>query len=164
MRMLFRRILVPHDFSAPATRALQLAASLAAGARGRLIVLNAIVPYVPVTAAPGAQDVPWVPPAELVAAERRRLDRLVTRTLGRRRRGLRAECRVVIGDPLDRIIDAARAADSIVMSTAGRTGLARLLIGSVAEKVVRHAPVPVLTVRPPAGRARARRTRRRRRR
>ena len=38
------------------------------------------------------------------------------------------------------------------MSTEGRTGLAHLLIGSVAEKVVRHSPVPVLTVRPPAPR------------
>ncbi|MCA9608434.1 MAG: universal stress protein, partial [Myxococcales bacterium] len=39
--------------------------------------------------------------------------------------------------------------DLIVISTHGRTGLAHLLIGSVAEKVVRHAPCPVLTVRTP---------------
>lgn len=39
--------------------------------------------------------------------------------------------------------------DLIVLSTHGRTGLAHLLIGSVAEKVVRHAPCPVLTVRAP---------------
>lgn len=41
--------------------------------------------------------------------------------------------------------------DLIVLSTHGRTGLAHLLIGSVAEKVVRHAPCPVLTVRAPKG-------------
>ncbi|MCZ7684405.1 MAG: universal stress protein [Sandaracinaceae bacterium] len=41
--------------------------------------------------------------------------------------------------------------DLIVLSTHGRTGLAHLLIGSVAEKVVRHAPCPVLTVRAPGG-------------
>ena len=41
--------------------------------------------------------------------------------------------------------------DLIVLSTHGRTGLAHLLIGSVAEKVVRHAPCPVLTVRAPEG-------------
>ena len=41
--------------------------------------------------------------------------------------------------------------DLIVLSTHGRTGLAKLLIGSVAEKVVRHAPCPVLTVRSPGG-------------
>ena len=52
--------------------------------------------------------------------------------------------------PFQRIIAAARDADSI--ATAGRTGLSHLLIGSVAEKVVRHAPVPVLTIHPPAKR------------
>ncbi len=41
--------------------------------------------------------------------------------------------------------------DLIVLSTHGRTGLAHLLIGSVAERVVRHAPCPVLTVRAPQG-------------
>ena len=54
-----------------------------------------------------------------------------------------------IGDASPRIIDAARRADSIVMATSGRTGLAHFLIGSVAEKVVRHAAVPVLTMRVP---------------
>jgi len=58
---------------------------------------------------------------------------------------------VVLGDPLQRILAAARDADSIVIATAGRTGLSHLLIGSV-EKVVRHASVPVLTIRPPAKR------------
>jgi nucleotide-binding universal stress UspA family protein len=53
-------------------------------------------------------------------------------------------------------VDAARGADLIVMSTMGRTGLSHLLVGSVAEKVVRHAPVPVLTLRP-AGARKARR-------
>jgi universal stress protein A len=40
--------------------------------------------------------------------------------------------------------------DLIVMATHGRTGLSHLLIGSVAERVVRTAPCPVLTIRPPA--------------
>jgi nucleotide-binding universal stress UspA family protein len=60
--------------------------------------------------------------------------------------------------PVSHIADAARGVDLIVMATAGRTGVSHLLMGSVAEKVVRHAPVPVLTL-PPA--ARRRRTRRR---
>jgi len=56
-------------------------------------------------------------------------------------------------------VQAARAADSIVMATLGRTGLAHLVIGSVAEKVVRHSPVPVLTLRPSAIRSALRRRR-----
>jgi nucleotide-binding universal stress UspA family protein len=59
---------------------------------------------------------------------------------------------VVLGHPVERILDAARRADTIVMATAGRSGLAHLVIGSVAERVVRHAPVPVLTIRPAARR------------
>jgi len=46
------------------------------------------------------------------------------------------------------ILAAARGADSIIMATHGRTGLDHILIGSIAEKVVRHSPVPVLTIRP----------------
>jgi len=144
----FRRILVPHDFSAHATRALTLAAELAAPHGGRLLVLHVITPFHPVTAV--RDDVPaWGPARDLVADERRRLEAVVRRVLVGRRR-VRADCEVVIGDPFHRIADAARRVDSIVMATAGRTGVAHLLIGSVAEKVVRHAPVPVLTVRPDA--------------
>ncbi len=148
---LFRRILVPHDFSQHATRALQLAAKLARQHRGRLVVLHVITPFHPVTGLP-EEGMAWIPETDIVADECRRLKALVARTL--RGRAPRVECRVTIGDPFHRITDAARGADCIVMATAGRTGLSHLLIGSVAEKVVRHAPVPVLTVRP--GRARVR--------
>jgi len=154
MRHLFRRVLVPHDFSEHATRALKLAAELAASRGGRLIVLYAIAPFQPVTGFPAAEETAWIPPADLVAQERRHLEALVSRTLPGSR--VPVECRVVIGDPFRRILDAALGADSIVMATAGRSGLSHLLIGSVAEKVVRHAPVPVLTLRPAVARAAAR--------
>lgn len=156
MAQLFRRILVPHDFSAPATRALRTAAGLAAARRGRLIVLHAIAPFYPVTDLPMAEAAAWIPPAELVADARRRLEALVARTV-RGRGAPRVVCRVELGDPYQRIMDAARGVDTIVMATEGRTGLPHLLIGSVAEKVVRHAPVPVLVLR--AG-ARSKRRRR----
>ena len=48
------------------------------------------------------------------------------------------------------ILAAAKRADAIVMTTVGRTGLGHFLMGSVAEKVVRHATVPVLTLHPGA--------------
>jgi len=162
MSRLFRKILVPHDFSKEATKALRIAAELAAGARGRLIVVHAIPNVYPVAGLP-PMAVGWYPPpfapAELVATERRRLETLVARTLRGRGRP-RAACRVVTGDPYQCIINAARGATAIVMSTLGRTGLPHLLLGSVAEKVVRHAPIPVLTIRPRALRKASARRRR----
>lgn len=158
MAKLFRKILVPHDFSDHATRALKVAADLA-GPRGRLLVLHVIVPFSPVTGLPPVEGYVWFPPRALVRNEQKRLERLAARAVSGRGRPT-VDCRVVIGDPLQRILDASRRADSIVMTTAGRTGLSHLLIGSVAEKVVRHATVPVLTLRPKVRRGRPARRRR----
>jgi nucleotide-binding universal stress UspA family protein len=149
----FRRILVPYDFSDAARAALGVASDLAAAHRGRLTVLH-VVALTPLY--PGPDTAAWaMPEAELMASERQHLEAEVARVT--RRRGVRAACRVVLGVPYQRIIEAARDADVVVMGTAGRTGVARLVIGSVAERVVRHAPVPVLTVRPPVRRRAARR-------
>jgi nucleotide-binding universal stress UspA family protein len=54
------------------------------------------------------------------------------------------------GDPFEAILDGTEdfLTDLVVLATHGRTGVKRLLIGNVAEKVVRHAPCPVLTVKP----------------
>jgi nucleotide-binding universal stress UspA family protein len=59
------------------------------------------------------------------------------------------ERRMLEGDPAEMIAEAAADAnaDLIVMGTHGRTGLTRLVMGSVAEEVLRHAPCPVLTIR-----------------
>jgi len=151
---LFRRILVPHDFSAHAARALRLAGELAREHDGRLLVLHVVAPFPPVTAFP-EEGVALVSEVDLMKAERSRLEEVVARTLGRD--APPTECKVTLGDPFHRIADAARGVDLVVMATAGRTGLGRLLIGSVAEKVVRHSPVPVLTVRPESESARTRR-------
>ena len=142
-RGLFRHVLVPHDFSPQATVALKAAAQLAKQHRGKLTVLHVVVPfYLPA-------DVPFGMPApgDLIPEQRRHLERLVAKTVGSD--GPPVSVQVEIGDASQRIIDAARRADSIVMATSGRTGLAHFLIGSVAEKVVRHAAVPVLTLRVP---------------
>jgi universal stress protein A len=150
MRALFRKILVPHDLSEHASRALALAAELARVHRGELTVLHVIAPYQPVLGFP--EGVTWnLREEDIIASARRSLEEMVARAL-KGARVPRARCRVVLGDPLQRILAAARDADSIVIATAGRTGLSHLLIGSVAEKVVRHASVPVLTIRPPAKR------------
>jgi len=66
---------------------------------------------------------------------------------------VRAERQLVEGDPVSEILRVAREmpADLIVMGTHGRTGLERLLMGSVAEEVLRKATCPVLTVKRPPG-------------
>lgn len=62
------------------------------------------------------------------------------------------EHRLIIGDPATEIVRLAEdeKVDYVVMGTHGRTGLSRLLMGSVAEAVVRRAPCPVLTFKQPA--------------
>jgi nucleotide-binding universal stress UspA family protein len=150
----YRRILVPHDFSEHATRALKAAAHLVAPG-GRILVLHVVTPFVPLTDVPPAGIATYIAPDELLDGAKRQLDRLLTKTrtaLGR----VPVDAKVVIGDPYQRIIEAAKRTDLIVMSTTGRSGIAHLLIGSVAEKVVRHSPTPVLTMRPEAARKAAR--------
>ena len=141
----FRRILVPHDFSDSATRALKYAADLVSP-DGRLVVLHVVVPFVAVSDIPVAGLGGYITPLEFVSGAKRQLDQAIVRALGARR-AARVERKVVVGDPFQRILAAARGMDAIVMATAGRTGLSHLVIGSVAEKVVRHSPVPVLTLR-----------------
>jgi nucleotide-binding universal stress UspA family protein len=136
----FRRILVPHDFSEPADQALELAADLAVAQRGRLTVLHVVAPF-----HPPPEVVAWLREAEQIGPQVQRLREVVAARVGRRR--VPIDCRVVVGYPVDAILDAAREADLVVMATQGRTGLPHLLIGSVAERVVRHCTKPVLTVR-----------------
>ena len=150
-KSLFRHILVPHDFSDQATVALATAGRLAKEHGGKLTVLHVLVPfYMPA-------DVPFGMPApgDLIPEQRQHLERLVTKTLGASRPPVTV--RIDTGDASQRIIEAGRRADCIVMATSGRTGLAHFLIGSVAERVVRHATVPVLVLRVTARKRRGRR-------
>jgi nucleotide-binding universal stress UspA family protein len=142
---MFRRILVPYDFSEHATQALRLAGELAVAHDGRITVLLVIPPATSLAGISPPSGPVWFPPDDLVAAEQKRLEQQVKRILGRF--GVAAACRVAVGDPFQEISSAAERADCVVMGTAGRTGLSHLLIGSIAEKVVRHSPVPVLTTR-----------------
>jgi nucleotide-binding universal stress UspA family protein len=152
----FRRILVPHDFSDPATEALKVAARLAPDT-GRLVVLHVVVPVVPLSDIPPAGISTYIAPGELISGAKRQLERAIAKALPGKR-GPEVEGKVVIGDPYQRIMDATRGMDLVVMSTAGRTGLSHLLIGSVTEKVVRHSPIPVMTLRGTAARKAANRS------
>ena len=169
MSVQFRRVLVPYDFSRAADAALAVGASLAAGRDGELLVVHAMAPVYTFTGIPGEVGVPsWTPPRELVDETRERLAAIVAPVAKPHRIGT-VHCRVFIGEPTQVILQSARRADAIVMSTLGRTGLSHLVIGSIAEKVVRHSPIPVLTLGPKAARRlapparKARRTKRGRR-
>jgi nucleotide-binding universal stress UspA family protein len=155
MAQRLERILVPHDFSEASDAALEMAADLAAFQRGRLLVLHAIEPF-----HPPPEVVTWLRDTQQIGPQLERLEQLVAARLGPRR--VPVDCRVVVGHPVQAILEAAVDADLIVMATQGRTGIPHLLIGSVAERIVRHSTKPVLTVR--AGRRAGARARRRSRR
>ena len=141
--MKLHRILVPVDFSAGSEAALDMATSLARDNGAGLILVH--VEVIPLSAAGGEYlyAVPEPPTEELLA----KLNAVVVPDSH-----IPVERRLLAGDPADAIIRLAQteAADLIVMGTHGRRGLARLLMGSVAEAIVRAAPCPVLTVKQPA--------------
>lgn len=141
----FRRILVPHDFSDHATRALRAAVRFAEPG-ARMLVLHVVTPIMPLTDVPPAGIATYIAPDELVTGAKRQLERAVAKA-GAALRDVKIDAKVVIGDPYTEILEAAKRMELIVMSTRGRSGLAHLLIGSVTEKVVRHSPIPVLTLR-----------------
>jgi nucleotide-binding universal stress UspA family protein len=135
-------ILHPTDFSERSQYAFGLACALARDYGARLIVLH--VAGVP-TVAYGEGVVP-PNPEELLAEAREQLGRIQVPHAN-----VRAERRLEQGDAVTAILGVAQEvnADLIVLGTHGRTGLARLLMGSVAEQVVRRASCPVLTVQAP---------------
>jgi nucleotide-binding universal stress UspA family protein len=132
-----KTILHPTDFSEPSEAAFRLACALARDHNSRLVVLHVVPP-------PESHG-------EVIA---RRQGGGYHEDLWRLLEGLRpvyasvtVERRLEDGAPAETIVNVAReeGADLIVLGTQGRTGLGRLLLGSVAEHVVRRAPCPVLT-------------------
>jgi nucleotide-binding universal stress UspA family protein len=151
--MRIRRILVPIDFSAGSDYALKYAAVLARKFRARIIVFHALEPLIlgDIYGFPGSPEIAGLN-EELRRSASRRVTLLVARL---RKRGLRSQGVIEHGPAAHAILEqAAKSADLVVMGTHGRSGFSRLLMGSVAEKVVRGAHHPVLTVREPGRPAR----------
>ena len=144
--MLPKLILVPTDFSANAEPALDYACELAAklGATVRLVHAVAAPPSTLQVAL--SEEVL----VKLVREHHEALDRLAE---PRRALASFGEASVEVGDPRDTIVKVAKelSVDLIVMGTHGRRGLSRVVMGSVAEDVIRHAPCPVLVVRSKQG-------------
>jgi nucleotide-binding universal stress UspA family protein len=136
-----RRILVPHDFSETSDAAVKYAIALARtfGAKLYLLHVGENVQTDMATEFPLGLD------ASLEDAVRERLLKIVTPF---EQRELKPEFEIRAGTPHVEILTYAkdRDIDLIVMGTHGRGLVGRVVIGSVAEKVVRYAPCPVLTV------------------
>ena len=149
-RMAIKHILVPVDFSAPSLRALDYAIDFARPLGAELIVVFVVEPIYSIT--PG--DL-YAPSSELtyLMQEQRQQGKEQLAQLEARLQKRYKKLRTVLGDGLayQAIVDAAKKlkVDLIVMATHGRTGLSHLFMGSVAEKVVRTALCPVLTIRVP---------------
>jgi nucleotide-binding universal stress UspA family protein len=147
--MKIKRILVPVDFSSHSLAALDYAAELGTRFGAQLFVLHVVEPIVYYTA-PDFAGGAGAATADLIDEQQRcgraQLVRL-ERRYAKRRVALRAFLQT--GTPHQAIADTATQtkADLIVMATHGHTGLSHLLMGSVAERVVRVAACPVLTLR-----------------
>jgi nucleotide-binding universal stress UspA family protein len=142
----FRRILHPTDFSRASAPALRRAVALARACRAPLVLLHVMTPPSPFI---GEGTLPSSY-ADLLILARRSSKRRLAAVLGRvRRTGVRVQAILAEGLPAGEILRAARRmrADLIVMGTHGRTGVSRVFMGSVAERVVRESRCPVLTVR-----------------
>lgn len=142
-----RTILAPTDFSSHADAALRYACGLAETFSARLHLLHVLNEVVPVGPDPLMASV--LPPdyyreteADSHAALAKKLDPAWGRPAA-------VETSVHWGQPVDVVVEYARThgIDLIVIATHGRTGLSHVLLGSVAERIVREAPCPVLTVR-----------------
>jgi nucleotide-binding universal stress UspA family protein len=145
--MEMRQILAPTDFSEYSKQAVVSAYELAQTLGAKLILLHVVeLPVYPVERfLPSAGGTTLLEDLEHQA----RLD--LARILPKAEDGtVEVRCQTVVGTPYYKIIEVANAekVDLIVMATHGRTGFSHLVMGSVAERVVRMAPCPVLTIRP----------------
>jgi nucleotide-binding universal stress UspA family protein len=142
--MRLNTILVPTDFSPSSDAALRLATALARDSQARIVIVHVAEPRPAYTVAGVYASLPTgnefqeeneqlaktAPPDPAISVSRR----------------------FIVGSPAEEIVRCANdlQADMIVMGTHGRTGVVRILLGSVAEAILRHATCPVLTVKSPA--------------
>jgi nucleotide-binding universal stress UspA family protein len=145
--MQFRHIMAPTDFSEYSKQAVTSALELVQKFGAKLTILHVIeLPPYPVEG--------YVPPS-LSATFMDDLERQATADLAQlvpeaTAANVEVARVIAVGTPYRKIIETAEAeqVDLIVMATAGRTGFSHLVMGSIAERVVRTATCPVLTIRP----------------
>jgi nucleotide-binding universal stress UspA family protein len=142
--MKIQRILLPTDLSESADRALEQAVELAAQHRAKIDILHVVtLPHFDAAEARSALD------AYMAKVEKEVFDDLATRSDAIRTRGLAVSTVIVRRSyPAEAILENVTEAepDLVVMGTHGRSGLRKLLLGSVAARIVLEAPCPVMTV------------------
>ena len=145
-----KKILLPTDFSGCANYALPYAAAIARATKAQIICVHVVEPVVPAVGYTGlAEPLPIADISEqLEDSAERQLPKLAE---CEECAGLNVEEVIVHGDAAAEIVRVAseQEVDLIVISSHGRTGLGRIIFGSTAESVVRHASCPVLVVKPP---------------
>jgi nucleotide-binding universal stress UspA family protein len=171
MSLGFKRILCPVDMSPFSERAIKLGVKFAQDGDASLYLLHVIDnPFDDLYLSSITQADPAL--LDLYKNEPAKRARMMTATLQHSQVLLKQFCHewveqlpkvrylVANGNPFEKILDAAddHRIDLIVLATHGRTGVRRLLIGNVAEKVVRYAPCPVLTLKPGKSRTASRKS------
>ncbi len=137
---MYKRILVPLDGSELAEAVLPHALALAKSTGAELVLLR--VAFVPI--------LPGIDPIEVQATAVEEAENYVAAAAKPlQAHGVKVEAKIRYGDPVDEILDHVTRdhIDLIAMATHGRTGLKRVVLGSVSEHVLRRASVPVLLVR-----------------
>lgn len=137
----FRRILSPVDFDDNSMAALEVAAQIARQNDGTVLLFHVVPMMIAPTGMPVYVDI--YKGQEETAREKLR------QTAAKKLQGIKYELLIHIGEPAGAIIRTAKrsAADVIVMATHGRRGFSRVMLGSIAEMVLREAACPVLCVR-----------------
>lgn len=147
--MQIKTIVVPTDFSEYAEHAFTWALGLAADRKAKIVLMHAVHPttYYAFPETMYLTDFAKLEEEVMADARKRLIDFVTQKGIP----GVTVETRVVVGEAVWEICQVAthEPADLIVMGSHGRTGLSHVFLGSVAERVVRHAPCPVLVVRLP---------------
>jgi len=141
------KILIALDMSPHSKHALDFVSRMRWPAGSRVIVISALQPSVSAAAAgPDLGDLT----TQIMEDQRRQLEGLVADAEGElRESGFATEGRIEVGDPREVLVALAESerADLIVLGSHGRTGLTKLMLGSVSSHVVTHAPCSVLVVK-----------------
>jgi nucleotide-binding universal stress UspA family protein len=147
--MQIKTILVPCDFSEHSEHAFQWAIGLAERWSARIVLVHAAAPFSHLAYPESVYLIDLAKmEAEVLADAEKRLNEF---TAKKGASSVTVNIKAITGDPFWEICQTAEQenADLIVMGSHGRTGLSHVVLGSVAERVVRHAPCPVLVARLP---------------